>query len=482
MTDPPTTPGSEAEESDADLDLDLSLELGTDDTGEDDLSGEILVPPMQDDGDEDLILPPVLAGDGAAASDFAAEPPVADAVPTPETDEGEGEEIIIAKSAPDVISTRPRLKDDDSDDVIVAPSRKRRAKPEVEAAPPEPDPGEAFPPPPKKAQDLVPAEPEPRDDEQFSLDDIKDLPVDDAPAGKEPDARGKRGAGRTETPKIGKLPKIGLAVGVIAILAGAVAAAVIFLDGINKEPPPELGREPEPVKRLDQSADLATLPGGDQELLDLFTRLATESAQRFFLADRVEDLLAVARDPERVRPLMDEFYEGTALVAEECQSVELGRYETFGENEREFWLAYANMRGGEVRHVMFEQTKNGFFVDWENTVFYNPIPWEAYVNTHPESPLEFRVLCTLALDYEYPFSDRDKYVSVSLAHPLSDDSAILYGYAERDSPLGKRLIELLEDDYEVGLILKLQFPLSTGRAGRAVQILQLVSEHWPITN
>jgi hypothetical protein len=104
--------------------------------------------------------------------------------------------------------------------------------------------------------------------------------------------------------------------------------------------------------------------------------------------------------------------------------------------------------------------------------------WSTFLKEAPTPPMDFRVYANLAPDYRHPFTDESRYLGVNLM-TLNDTSEIM-GYAERESEVGKRLLEFLKDKHEELCILRLQFP-STPNSD-TVYIRELVNPHWIITD
>ena len=200
--------------------------------------------------------------------------------------------------------------------------------------------------------------------------------------------------------------------------------------------------------------------------------------RQFFAVAKKEDLPPFIRDPERVIPLIREYYEREAFTQHEFLGLnsELQEFEPAGPG---FWVAEADLGPPSSQTMILEETAQGLRIDWEYYVEYNPMNWSTFTKEAPTEPMDFRVYANLAPDYRHPF-DEERYIGVNMM-TLSDSTQIM-GYAPRDSELGKLLKEYLEDNFEVLCILRLQFPSGSKPGDSAVFIKEFVNPHWIITD
>ena len=197
----------------------------------------------------------------------------------------------------------------------------------------------------------------------------------------------------------------------------------------------------------------------------------------FFGANKKELLIAYVRNPERVKPLMLDYYSREPFEKHEFLGLksDLQAAESIGPD---FYAAEADIGGPRSQTMILEDTPKGFRVDWEYYVQYNPMNWSTFLKEAPAPAMDFRVYANIAPDYRHPFTDESRYLGVNLM-TLNDTSEIM-GYAERNSELGKRLEEFLKDKHEELCILRLQFP--SGPNPNTVYIRELVNPHWIITD
>ena len=242
-------------------------------------------------------------------------------------------------------------------------------------------------------------------------------------------------------------------------------AITVVPDPGQEEPPPPIDRSNETPEDRDERAETLL--------------------RDFFNVTKKEELLPFIRDPERVAPLIKEFYsrEPEILVFDFLGlKSDLQEYETPGPN---FYAAEADLGGPSSRTVILEDTPQGFRVDWEYFVQYNPMNWETFTKEAPSppavEPMDFRVLARIVPDYRAPFSDESRYLAIQMI-TLDPASSELIGYAVRDSDLGRRLEEFLAEKPDDICILRLEFPGGATPGDTAVHIRELVNPHWIITD
>ena len=230
------------------------------------------------------------------------------------------------------------------------------------------------------------------------------------------------------------------------------------------DPREEIETEIPPVDRSSETPD---------ERMDR----AEATLGNFFGATKKERLIAYVRHPERVKPLMLDYYSRELFKTSEFLGLknDLQAAESIGPN---FYAAEADIGRPRSQTMILEDTPKGFRVDWEYYVQYNPMNWSTFLKEMPAAPMDFRVYANLAPDYRHPFNDESRYIGVNLM-TLNDTSEIM-GYAERNSELGKRIERFLANKHEELCILRLQF--ASPPNPDTVHIRELVNPHWIITD
>jgi hypothetical protein len=195
---------------------------------------------------------------------------------------------------------------------------------------------------------------------------------------------------------------------------------------------------------------------------------------RFFGAKDSSDLRGVVRHPERVGPLMDSYYAKNSFSMPRLLAV------THAEEGmialKPFWEVRVALEGGEERSMALQDTPSGFRVDWEIFVHYNPVPWNEYAEDRLTGANDFRVYARLDYKPGYAFPETDGWTCVELsAHGHGD---VLYGYARKESEVGKLLEEMLRDEPSKDCVLRLEFPEDPKGGDQQVWVRELISKDW----
>jgi hypothetical protein len=208
------------------------------------------------------------------------------------------------------------------------------------------------------------------------------------------------------------------------------------------------------------------------EALELYRTI--ENRIRGYLASgTVEDLERHVRDPQRVVPLMRNWYRRQPLESHEY--LEMATFQPLTIERRPFWVVTVSTDAGP-RPLLLEQRGDDVAVDWETDVCYQPMAWGAFVSERPAGEHDFRVRVALDNYYAHGFHDESRYRCLRLTAKGSDQH--LFGYVERGSALEREVLRAVRTTgHLVPMILRLRcVPDSKGR--RAVEVLEVVSERW----
>lgn len=198
----------------------------------------------------------------------------------------------------------------------------------------------------------------------------------------------------------------------------------------------------------------------------------------FFEAKTVETLATMARHPERVTPLMREYYGDGPVYGGSLQAVKTLQPLTLG-NRGNFWMASAALSGGKSRNLIIEVLENGEpKIDWETLVCHQPMPWDKFVATRPAgTSMDFRVYVEPDNFYSHEFADPSRWTSYRLTTLNSDET--LFGYTAAGSEVAAQLQTLLEQNggRRTSLILRLIIPDGL-LSRRGVVIEEILSVRW----
>ncbi len=205
--------------------------------------------------------------------------------------------------------------------------------------------------------------------------------------------------------------------------------------------------------------------------------LIEETLRKFFAANSVGEKLAFVRDPSRVRPLMNEFYNRKPMPVTKWQS--LGW--TLPVDEPGYRLGYvqANFEDGTPCSLIVEEMENGgFVVDWESYVRYSELNWQDFLLIRPVQPKLFRVIASKS------GSDSTSELGVGqemieIKHPAED--GVVYATLDKNDPDLAPMVKQLQQGKwkDVPLTLRLCYP-GTASDGKAVRIAGVEGKGWLI--
>ncbi|MCU0794762.1 MAG: hypothetical protein MUF31_02395 [Akkermansiaceae bacterium] len=217
----------------------------------------------------------------------------------------------------------------------------------------------------------------------------------------------------------------------------------------------------------------------EAEALDLVETIE-RGLRDYTLAHDVEAKLRHVRDPERVAPLMMDWYArhdpGTP------DFVRMGGMAPVVLGDQEFWQVVYENELERSRKVLMVVEDGVAKVDWETDVCYQPLEWDDYAKRLPEGAgVDFRLLCapdSLAL-YSHEFQNEEMWRAYQLG--TRQGTEFLIGYVRRDGEIDRRLLAIYQANggKAASVILTLRRPTGA-RSPRGVVIEKIVSENWVI--
>lgn len=279
---------------------------------------------------------------------------------------------------------------------------------------------------------------------------------------------------RTESGKGGLGGGKGRFLAIVACVIGVIALAAMLFKG-GKDDPSSDGIASGGSSGNGSSTSNVPIAGVIGEDFEDIHARAQDSLAKFFAAKSVEETVPLVRDPSRVTPLMKDYYErqGGFSMPPFRQN---GPFQEIMVKLNTFWVTVVDFHEGGSREVVLEDTAEGFVVDWETFVSYNPMDWDKFAGRRPAEPMSFRVFAHLDHKFGYAFAEPQNWVCVQLSS--RDSKSVLWGYAKRGSNVGLRLEELLKEEWEYPAILKLQFPVDSQGGDSMVHIRELVEDSW----
>ncbi|MFN6093931.1 MAG: hypothetical protein ACK49J_02965, partial [Verrucomicrobiota bacterium] len=200
--------------------------------------------------------------------------------------------------------------------------------------------------------------------------------------------------------------------------------------------------------------------------------------RKFHNVTTINSLAALVRHPERVRPLMEDYYGEKPIPINRLRSISSMTPLTLN-NRADFWLASVRQSDDITKNIILQINEAGeALIDWETYVCYQPMDWSDYVNHHPAgTTMDFRVHARPDNLFSHEFNNPSQWLCFQLN--AQDSNEFLYGYVDASSDVARQiLMETSRSNGEVAsLILRLYIPENL-QAKRAVIIKKIICDKW----
>jgi hypothetical protein len=190
-----------------------------------------------------------------------------------------------------------------------------------------------------------------------------------------------------------------------------------------------------------------------------------------------EDRLQYVKNPNQVKPFMERQYKNAQLPsAYDPQSI---KAKSLAEAPLEWYRVDVNLKNvnGQLfpNIVYVTHTTDGYKIDWEASLGFNPITLVAYRAALRAEPTVFRLIAELDDYYNYDFRDsKDTHYSILLYDYTGQK---IHGYIEKRSASGKTLFDFLSDGKPHKVIVKLLYP-DAARDASVTNITDIVAYKW----
>jgi hypothetical protein len=208
---------------------------------------------------------------------------------------------------------------------------------------------------------------------------------------------------------------------------------------------------------------------------------ATQALQKYLDTPNWRDRVIYVHEPQRVSKLMENYYERQQSIDPVVGALlEQGRYRIDGTEI--VLLTYRSARPEDKLEIALRQDPNGqWVVDWESLVGYSEISFKSLAETKTTIPKLIRAYVKLDDYYNAEFSDARKYLSLKLTS--ADNENFLNAYCERDSVIGRWIIEDLGREANSSLVkgytLWVAYP-PDAKSSRCLNLVQLAAGRWLI--
>ncbi|GEP42053.1 hypothetical protein [Brevifollis gellanilyticus] len=194
-----------------------------------------------------------------------------------------------------------------------------------------------------------------------------------------------------------------------------------------------------------------------------------------------QDRLQFVSEPERVRALMEDYYEVQQNVDPVIGTLIDQKRLRIGGAE----IIQLNFRGsrvvGRLELLMRRTGTNRLVIDWESLVGYSQKSFSELSKTRPSTPVLVRGYVTLDDYYSHEFSDSLRYLSLKVTSP--DGTGLINVYCPRDGEMASwlqtNLRGSLQESQAKACTLWISYP-EKAESGRCANLLQVQASQWLI--
>ncbi len=195
--------------------------------------------------------------------------------------------------------------------------------------------------------------------------------------------------------------------------------------------------------------------------------------RHYVTAANWQDRVAYVRMPERVAPLMEEYYKTNPDGLINQTSMEM----TWAGYVRGHFLIVITVvdTGYREHYFTLERVGDEYKIDWEVLVEYNPMSWKEFRETRPTEPVVFRASLTADQYYNFQFSDATKFQCFRVAS--REEFVGLYGYANRAADWYRHID--LAPGFTRLVMIEMRYP-PDAQGSNQVEITNFVRSSWVV--
>ena len=204
--------------------------------------------------------------------------------------------------------------------------------------------------------------------------------------------------------------------------------------------------------------------------------LATESLTKFLKSKNLNTKVQFCRSPQRVRPLMQNYYSNRNSGPKEFRRIsELGASNT-GIIDK-FYILKLSLPDFSILPVVLAWENELILVDWESFVGYSEITLKDFILKKPKESRLFRLNANSDNYFNFQFTENE-YRCLYLRN--SEDTEAVYGYIRRGNDVDNQLSRIIESGETIKfLTLKLRYPEKLGGKNQVI-IDEIVTPGWLI--
>jgi hypothetical protein len=200
---------------------------------------------------------------------------------------------------------------------------------------------------------------------------------------------------------------------------------------------------------------------------------------RFLEANDASALEPLVREPERVLPLMREYYNGGVQPA-----FTKANYHHLPEvkdivADRDLVSVSLQTNDYKPYFLLLQQTPSGYKVDWECYVTYSEMPLAVFQEKKPTLGKLFRVKVEPIAYFNQDFPNANTHRAYRIY--TADADRVLYGYVYRDTYVERQMVENIGKRHDITCIVRLNYP-SPSSNNQQVEITQFVKRGWVLNS
>lgn len=203
-------------------------------------------------------------------------------------------------------------------------------------------------------------------------------------------------------------------------------------------------------------------------------RMAT-AVRNYYSAKSPKDRLAFVINPERIEPLMRDFYFREAYIPGAV--VQMTTPESFSNKGVAFWRTQVALADGRRAFVAMQMIDGTPKVDWESEVRYSTANWKEWLAGKEGDVAEFRVYAVADTYYPKAYGNREKYFCLKVT--TSDSPESVFAYLDLADLDQREFAQLLAQGGTSECVLSLKKVKNEGDIPMAI-VEKVVSPSWVI--
>lgn len=198
-----------------------------------------------------------------------------------------------------------------------------------------------------------------------------------------------------------------------------------------------------------------------------------QTLSAYYSASSPEEKLKYVIDPERIQPLMRDFYFRHPIVSMPIESMTPPQNFAFG--GQSFWRVQVTFKNGATGFAALRVIDGEPKVDWESEVRYSSRDWNSWVDDQTEPEGDFRVYAILDQYYPPEFSDRERYVCIKLR--TMDSTRTVFAYLDAKDLEQRELIEQMAQGNMQECTLRLK-RVNSDAPSAIARVVKVLSTSW----